>query len=293
METAAVLTEHQKHWSVGSWSAFLVGRELPSMPRSKTLLLSLEEQSAEGLSARELADIASRDPFLCLRLLREAEKRRTRKLGHDTTTTLAAVMQLGTTTFRHMLLDSPETDETNPGLVACEGRSVLASQLAVLWSSARSDLSPDEVGMATLLADTGELLLWCFAPELPQAAADALAGGLARRSVEAQQMVCGFKFHELTMKCGEMWALPHLLTELIRGVDSIRANISRLSIDTARHLMAGFDNPALPFDLAEAHKLIPQASLEWLAGRMIGLDEERQAHLVTQAQALLAESGQH
>lgn len=288
-----MLTEHQRHWGVGPWSAFLVQRELPSMPRSKALLRTLEEQSAEGLSARELADIASRDPFLCLRLLREAEKHRTQKLGHDTTTTLGAVMQLGTTVFRHLLLDSPETDETNPGLVACEGRSVLASQLAVLWSSARSDVSPDEVGMATLLADTGELMLWVFAPELPQAAAEALASGRARRSVEAQQMACGFKFHDLTMKCSEMWALPHLLTELIRGVDNVRANISRLSIDTARHLMASFDNPALPFDLAEAHKLIPQASLEWLAARMIGLDEERQADIVIKAQALLNESGQH
>lgn len=293
METAAVLTEHQKHWGVGQWSAFLVERELPSMPRSKALLRALEDQQGEGLSARELADIAARDPFLCLRLLREAEKRRTRKLGHDTTTPLGAVMQLGTDTFRQLLLDSPETDETNPGLVACEGRSVLASRLAVLWSSARADVSPDEVGMATLLADTGELMLWSFAPELPQAAAEALTSGRARRSVEAQQMACGFRFHDLTMKCSEMWALPHLLTELIRGVDNVRANISRLAINTARHLMAGFDNAALPFDLAEAQKLIPQASLEWLAARMVGLDEERQASVIARARHLLTEAGQH
>ncbi len=288
-----MLTDHQKHWGVGQWSTFLVERELPVMPRSKAMLRTLEEQRDGALAARELADIASRDPFLCLRLLRAAEKRRTRKLGHDTTTTLAAVMQLGTDTFRHLLLDSPETDESSPGLSACEGRSVLASQLAVLWSSARADISPEEVGMATLLADTGELMLWFFAPELPQAAVDALASGRAHRSVEAQQMTCGFHFHDLTMRCAEMWALPHLLTELIRGVDNVRANISRLSLDTARHLMAGFDNPALPFDLAEAHKLIPQASLEWLAARMIGLDDERQIGIVIQAQLLLADSGQH
>lgn len=288
-----MLTEHQKRWSVGSWSAFLVERELPAMPRSKALLRALEEERQEELSARELADIAAMDPFLCLRLLREAEKRRTRKLGHDTTTTLGAVMQLGTAAFRDLLLDSPETDETNPGLVACEARTVLASRIAVLWSSARADVSPDEVGMATLLADTGELMLWVFAPELPQAAAEALADGRARRSAEAQQLACGFRFHELTIHCAEMWCLPHLLTELIRGIDNVRANISRLAIDTARHLMASFDNAALPFDLAEAHKLIPQASVEWLAARMVGLDDERQADVVAKARALLAESMHH
>jgi hypothetical protein len=258
------------------------------MPRSKALLHVMEEEYGEELSARDLADLACRDPFLCLRLLREAEKRRSQRLGHDTTTPLAAVMQIGATGFRHLLLDSPETDAGNAGLIACEGRAVLASQLAVLWSSARSDVSPEEVGMATLLADTGELLLWNEAPELPQAVARALSSGRARRNAEAQIMVCGFKFRELTIKCADIWGLPPLIAQLIRGVDTIRASICRLCIDTSRHLVASFDNPALPFDLAEAHKLIPQASLEWLASRMIGLDEERQAHVVEQARELIA-----
>jgi HD-like signal output (HDOD) protein len=277
------LTQHQRHWGVDQWGAYLATRELPCMPRSKQLLRSLETEVGDDLSPRQLADIAHLDPFLCLRLLREAERRRTHTLGHDTTTILAAVLQLGLRTFRRLVEDSPEADETNPGLLACDGRAVLASQLAVLWSSARADISPDEVGMATLMADTGELLLWAFAPELPQACADYLASGEAHRSAEAQQHVCGFHFHDLTVKCAELWSLPSLLTHLIRGVDNVRANICRLSIDTARHLTASFDNPALPHDLAAAHKLIPHASLEWLAARMPGLNEERQAEVVAAA----------
>lgn len=280
--------ESQRHWGVDQWAAYLSGQNIPSMLRSKMLMTALEEEKGEALSSKELASLANGDPFLCLRLLRAAERIRSRKLGRDTTTTLAAVLQLGVTAFRDLLLDSPEADALQPGLAACEARSVLASQLALQWCTARSDIAPDEVGMATLLSETGELLLWCFAPQVPQAALDALAAGRAQRSADAQMMTCGFRFRDLTMKCATIWELPPLLMQLIKGVDNTRANISRLCVDTARHLSMSPDNPALPSDLAEAKRLIPQASLHWLASRMLGLDEEQIDHVVTRAEEIVA-----
>ena len=285
-----MLTEHQQHWGVDQWAAFLAAQELPSMLRSKMMLSALEEAQGDALSAKELAALASSDPFLCLRLLRESEKRRSRRLGRDTTTALGAVMQLGVNTFRDLLSNSPETDAESAGLAGCESRAVLASQLAVLWVSARADIAPDEIAMATLLAETGELLLWSFAPELPQAAEDALARGQATRSIQAQEQVCGFHFRDLTLKCATIWELPPLLFQLIHGVDNVRANISRLCVDTARHLATGADNTALATDLAEAKRLIPQASLQWLASNMIGLDDEHQAALVLCAAEILKQT---
>lgn len=279
--------ESQQHWGVDQWAAYLSAQNLPSMLRSKMLLAALEEQKGETLSSKELAELANGDPFLCLRLLRAAEKIRSRKLGRDTTTPLAAVLQLGVTTFRELLVDSPEADATQTGLAACEARAVLASHLAVQWGAARSDIAPDEVGLATLLAETGELLLWSFAPQVPQAALDLLVAGRAQRSADAQLMACGFRFRDLTMKCAIIWELPPLLLQLIKGVDNARANLSRLCVDTARHLASGPDNPALPTDLAEAKRLIPQASLAWLASRMVGLDEARVEEVIAQATEIL------
>ncbi len=286
------MLDYQEHWGVDQWAAFLTAQELPSMLRSKMLLRALEETKGDALSAKELAGIAISDPFLCLRLLREAEKRRSRRLGRDTTTPLAAVMQLGVTAFRDLLDGSPETDMESTGLAACESRAVLASQLSVLWVSARADIAPDEVATATLLAETGELLLWSFAPELPQAALDALATGRATRSAQAQEMACGFRFRDLTLKCASIWELPLLLTHLIQGVDNVRANICRLCVDAARHLAIGPDNPALPADLAEARRLIPQASLPWLASHLIGINDEQREQLVGKAEEILAHGSQ-
>lgn len=282
-----MLTEHQKRWGVDQWAAFLTNQTMPCLPRSKLFLRALEETQGDDLAVADLEAIAIGDAFLCLRLLREAERQRTHRLGHETTTVRGAVMQLGLRVFRGLLLGSPETDDNRPGLLACSARAVLASQIAQMWGRARSDIAPEEVAMASLLAEIGELLLWHFAPELPQAAQDALASGRASRSAEAQELTCGFRFRELSLKCATVWALPPLLVQLIRGVDNTRANLCKLYLDTARHLASSADDSALPDDLAQAKRLIPHVSLEWLAAHMNGLNEERQARLIASAQWVL------
>ena len=271
-----MLSENQRHWGVDQWAAYLSSRELPCMPRSKALLLEIEASQGDRLATRQLADIAGSDPFLCLRLLREAESHRSQRLGHETTTTLAAVMQLGTESFRTLLLNSPETDETQSGLAQCEARASLARHLALRWAAARADISPDEVAMAALLSEIGELLLWLVAPEIPEAANAALHSGRSLRSLQAQIDTCGFRFKDLTLKCAQLWHLPPLLTQLIRGIDNTRANLSRLCVDTARHLSSGgASDPALPSDIAEARRIIPETSLLWLAEQLPGLEPEQ------------------
>jgi HD-like signal output (HDOD) protein len=284
-----VLTQYQQRWGLDQWAAFLTPQIIPCMPRSKMLLRAIEEAQREELSAADLTALVTGDPYLCLRLLREAEQRRTHRLGHDTTTPLGAVIQLGVKAFRNLLLDSPEVDTGSPGLAACEGRAVLASQIAQMWGKAHADVAPEEVAMAALLAEIGELLLWHFAPELPQAAQESLASGRAHRSAEAQVLACGFRFRDLSLKCATIWVLPQLLVQLIRGVDNARANLCKLYLDTARHLAAGAGNAALPDDLAQAHRLIPNASLEWLAGHMIGVTEDRQDEIVAAARTILVQ----
>lgn len=282
-----MLTDHQKHWGVDQWAAFLTNQTLPCIGRSKLMLRALEQTQGEDLSAADLTALVISDPFLCLRVLREAEKRRSHRLGRDTTTPLSAVMQLGVKTFRNLLLGCAETDGYRLGQLACSARAVMASQIAQMWGRARSDIAPEEVAMAALLAETGELLLWHFAPELPQAALDALKNGQATRSAQAQEMACGFRFRELSLKCATVWELPSLLIQLIRGADNVRANLCKLYLDTARHLVNSADDPALPDDLAQAKRMIHGASLEWLAGHMNGLNEERQARLIEAAKWIL------
>jgi HD-like signal output (HDOD) protein len=284
------LDEWKKRWGVGQWAAFFETQELPVMSRSTRLLRALEESKGELLAPVELSSIVLQDPLLCLRLLREAERRKSHHLGSETTTALAAIMQLGLDEFKSLLLSSAEIEEANMGLAEVEARAMVAAQVAQRWASGRRDLDPEEVAVASLLADAGELLLWVYEPELPQAAKDELLSGRAKRSSRAQMHACGFDFKQLTMRCAEIWKLPMLVLQLLHGVDSPRANLTRICSNTARHVVeeSATSDLALASDLIEVNKLMPAVSLDWLADGLVMLPDEHRANLVVIANELLA-----
>lgn len=260
------------------------------MSRSKLMLNALQESKGEMLAPVELSSIVLLDPLLCLRLLREAEHRKSHRLDHETTTALAAIMQLGIDEFRELLLSSQEIEEANTGLLEVEARATVAAQVAQRWALGRMDLNPEEVAVAALLADAGELLLWVYEPELPQAAKDELLSGRVKRSSQAQVAACGFDFKLLTMRCAELWKLPTLVLQLLRGMDSPRANLTRICSNAARHIVesSATSNLALASDLVEAHKLMPGASFDWLAAGLVMLPEQHRAELIANANLLLA-----
>jgi len=284
----------KRRWGVGQWAAFFETQELPVTSRSKLLLRGLEAAKGELLSPKELSSIVLLDPLLCLRLLREAERTRSHRLGHETTTALAAIMQLGVDEFSALLLASREIEEANIGLLEVEARATVAAQVAERWASGRMDLNPEEVAVAALLADTGELLLWVYGPELPHAAKEELLSGRAMRSSQAQIEACGFDFKQLTMRCAELWKLPSLLVQLLRGVDTPRANLTRICSNAARHVVesTATSNLALASDLVEARKLMPGVSLGWLVDGLVMLPDEQKEYLLANADELwLSQSG--
>jgi HD-like signal output (HDOD) protein len=210
-------------------------------------------------------------------------------LGNETTTTLQAVMQLGVDNVRKLLLNSEEAASDNLGLQYLQTRAILAARVALDWSTGRADLNPAELALAALLNDTGELLLWLYAPELAQAALDELHSGRATRTTQAQIQTCGFTFKELTTRCAELWNLPTLLRKLLQGAESERALLTKTCTDFSRHLL----NPdtdsdkALAADIVTARKLMPNVSYAWLLSHITLLDEERKQNLIERANNLL------
>lgn len=187
-------------------------------------------------------------------------------------------------------MNSPEIDDTNLGLLKVSARARMASQIAQIWSAGRMDVNPEEVAVATLLGGTGDLLLWVYAMEIPEKADQLLGSGIARRSAEAQKLACGFAFKDLTLQCAERWKLPALVIQLLRGSESVRAQMTRTCSNAARHLLDESETStlALATDLVEASALIPNVSLEWLIDGLVRLPDERRPALLEKAQALLA-----
>ncbi len=263
-----MLTAFQAKWGVEQWVAFLKDKEIPVLPRTRDLILEITETRRDTVAPRELADVLFSDPYLALKLLRRAEGHRSNVLGHETTTALATVLQTGLDDMLRTVRDSALTSADLKGQTDCAFEAVMAGSIARHWAAARADISAEEVAMAALLAESGELLLWHFAPELPQRVLDALRDGKARRTAEAQQLVCGFSFKVLTLTLAEAWQLPHLVTLLIRGSDTLRANIARLATDAARHIIYNPENPAIPADVLAIHELLPGVSFEHLVSAL-------------------------
>lgn len=277
-----MLTFHQHHWGIDQWVGYLRDKEMPVLPRSQAAMIALRDEPPEEherMSPRELTDFVYSDPYLALKLLRNAEHRRSRRLGQETTTALAAVLQLGYDDMVHLVCDSATADAAQEGANHCVAHAVMSAHIARAWAIYRADVSPDEVTLAALLSDAGELLMWHFAPELPQKAEDELHSGRAQRTLKAQQQALGFTFKQLTLTLVQAWELPSLLGMLIRGTDTPRANIARLAIDTARHILAGAHNAALPADLVNIRNVVQGATYAQLVSSLPIPHEDKQAIL--------------
>lgn len=233
------MQSHQLQWGVAQWVECLKDKALPVLPQTHARLAALKaagREAQESLSARDMADIVFADPYLALKLLRRAEAGRSLQLAHETTTPLAAVLQTGFDELEGLVLGSAVSPAHREGHLRCERRSVRAACIARAWSLHRVDVSPDEVAMAALLAEIGELLLWLYAPDMAEEEAgirdwNDQYWALAPR---ASEMV--FTFRQLTVGLAQAWQLPGLVILLIRGVDNVRANISRLATEAAKSL---------------------------------------------------------
>lgn len=252
-----MLTEPQRRWGIDQWSIWLKDKDIPVLPATRAWLEALTPEDEDAVAARTLTALIMRDPLLALRLLRRAEQVRSHHLDHETTTPLATVLQLGFRRLAQAIVDAPLARTEIPGFADCAERAVLAAHVGYSWAAHHADISPDEVAFAALLEETGELLLWAFVPDLPLAALAALESGHAQRNAEAQEMTAGFAFRGLTLALAELWQLPQLITQLIKGSDTPRANVARLAADTARHLRADPRNPAIVADLRAIRAVIP------------------------------------
>lgn len=276
-----MLSSYQQHWGVEQWVAFLKDKEIPVISRTRQLMLEIAEAKDERLSPRTLADIVLSDPYLTLKLLRRVEGRRSQTLGQETTTALATVLQAGVDGMVSTVSQSDTCSDDLPGLTVCESRVVIAARIARHWGGLRADISSEELALAALLSETGELILWHFAPELPQKALDELKSGRAKRTLQAQQQAVGFHFKQLTLALTQAWELPNLITLLIKGSDNPRANITRIAMDTARHITAHPENPAIPADIVNIKAQLPGVSHRTLITALPISDEYKE--LVLQA----------
>jgi HD-like signal output (HDOD) protein len=261
-----------------AWVTYLSQADLPVLRRTRAELDALRGK-AEQVNARLLANAIMRDPLLTLRVLAYIEERRRKSQNADITTIERALMMIGIEPFFRDFEDLPLVEDELKayprallGLLKVTNRARKAALWAREWGVVRHDLDVDEVTVATLLHDTAEMLMWCFAPTLALQVKELQARDRNLRSTNAQLAVYGIKMNDLHLQLARAWHLPQLLTTLMDhgNADNPRVKNVALAVNLARHSANGWDDPALPDDYRAIEELL-HVSHEGLMHRL-GLD---------------------
>jgi HD-like signal output (HDOD) protein len=146
-------------------------------------------------------------------------------------------------------------------------RAHRGSRFALALAVHRVDPHAASIHAAALLHEFAELLLWCHAPRLALRIRALQDADPTLRSSVAQAQVLRIDLADLQQALVAAWRLPTLLVDQRSDAQTAQAGARTVALAArlARHTARGWDNAALPDDIAEIAEflnLTPVAALE-------------------------------
>ncbi|MSQ55072.1 MAG: HDOD domain-containing protein [Betaproteobacteria bacterium] len=250
--------------SLAGWTEFIGRQNLPILRHTAAKVARMRAFEDE-LDARNMADDLRGDPLLALRTFAQLAALRGRRPATDVSTLDRAILMMGITPFLSAFKDVPMV-ECGPngdkgayrGLLRVLRRAQHAQNYAVRIAIWRNDVAAEEIGLAALLHDLTEMLVWYCAPELAERIHCMLAADPGVRSSVAQRVVLGVTLNELQQQLAKRWHLPELLVKLMddRHAGASRVRNAVLAVNVARHSSLGWSNAALPDDFKDIGELL-------------------------------------
>lgn len=252
---------------VAGWVRAFQQREVPVLTSTADAIRELATNE-DSVDAHLLGETLGGDPLMVLKLLRYVAERRSPRSVTDVETTTAALVLLGIPPFFRAFSAQLTIDarlagqpEARAGLQAVLDRSARAARFALGFAVHRLDHDAAVIHEAALLHDFAEMLLWSHAPELAADVARRQRADPALRSADAQRTVLHVTLAEVQQALMKAWRLPELLVRISDDQASALPQVRnvQLAIRVARHSALGWDNPALPDDIAEIAQLLNMA----------------------------------
>lgn len=272
--------------SVDAYVEFFTSQPLPVLKHTVRELDALRADM-DTVSGKRLAAVVLGDPLMTMKLLTYLQTHRGHSQNHDITTIDRAIMMLGLEPFFRLFGDMPTLEEAlaaHPkallGVLKVIGRARKAAHYARDWAILRHDLDVDEITVAALLAEATEILCWTFAPTLTERVYAMQRADRNLRSVVAQRAVFGTTAQDIQHALVRAWQLPELLITLMdpNQADNPRVRNVLLATDFARHVAHGWDDAALPDDLAAIEQLVHVNRVQLL--HRLGAPEEALARFL-------------
>ena len=219
----------------------------------------------DDVDANAIGEMVSNDPLMTLKVLAYAATHRSARVITDTETVTATLVMMGISPFfrafgpqptiEQRLGDQPEALE---GLQEVIRRAHRGATFALAFAVHRMDPDAPLIHEAALLHDFAEMLLWCHAPALALQIREAQRADPALRSAAIQREVLGIELHDLQQALMKAWRLPEMLRRISddRHIEQATVRNVLLAVRLARHTAHGWDNAALPDDVADIAGLL-------------------------------------
>ncbi len=262
MNTATPDRLHAPLPNLAAWVARFRATPIPVMAGTAAAIDALIDHE-DAVDAHTIAESIGADPLMTLKLLSHVGTVSRRETDVETVTAALVLMGVGPffrtfsslLTIDDLLGDAPEA---LAGAQAVIGRSHRAARFALGFAAHRMDPDAAVLHEAALLHDFAELLLWCHAPDLAQEIVRRQQADATLRSTDVQQAVLGTPLSDLQQALMKAWRLPALLIRLgdDRHAEASQVKNVLLAVRVARHSTQGWDNAALPDDVAAVAALL-------------------------------------
>ena len=247
-----------------AWTEHFRRAEIPVLAQTAEAIEALRVNE-DDVDANAIGEMVSSDPLMTLKVLAYAATHRPARMITDTETVTAALVMMGISPFFRAFGPQPtleerlaEQPEALAGLSEVMRRAHRGATFALAFAVHRMDPDAPLIHEAALLHDFAEMLLWCHAPALALRIRDAQRADPTLRSAAIQREVLGIELHDLQQALMKAWRLPEMLRRISDDRHNEQANVRNvlLAVRLARHTAAGWDNAALPDDVADIAALL-------------------------------------
>lgn len=262
---------------LAAWTAHFRAAEIPVLAHTAQTLEALRANE-DAVDANGIGELVSHDPLMTLKVLSYAATHRPARVVTDAETVTAALVMMGITPFFRAFGPQPTVDQrlagvpgALEGLLAVLKRAHRGANFALAFAVHRMDSDAAVIHEAALLHDFAEMLLWSHAPALALRIRAAQQADPTLRSNIVQTQVLNIELCDLQQALMRAWHLPELLIRITDDRHATQAAVRNvvLAVRLARHTARGWDNAALPDDLADIGALLnlsPAAVLQLVQG---------------------------
>jgi HD-like signal output (HDOD) protein len=266
MTTEAQKRLHAPLPNLAAWVSYFRAAPIPVMAGTAAAIGELIDHE-DAVDAHTIAESIGADPLMTLKLLSHVGTVSRRETDVETVTAALVLMGVGPffrtfsslMTIEDVLADMPQA---LAGAHTVINRAHRSARFALGFAAHRLDPDAAVLHEAALLHDFAELLLWCHAPGLALQIADRQAADVSLRSADAQRAVLGIELPQLQQALMKAWRLPALLIRLDDDNNAEASQVKNvlLAVRVARHSAQGWDNAALPDDVAAVGALLQLSS---------------------------------